>query len=335
MSLPTYIFLDTNVFDSQNYNFASVALKTFSEAVQARAGITLLIPDPVEREVRRHILERSAQALKALNEARRSAPFLAKWEHYPKVAFPDAADWEVTRLAMNEWHQFIKRFSVKKLGYQGVDPATVMAWYDKGKPPFNSRKKFEFPDAFVVAILDKFVADNTCTVAVVSQDGDMRLACKERPAFLHFENLPQLTEMLVAGDGKVDELRDAILTNTELLIDAVTNELGDVQFYHDDSDYEIEDTDWEDITITDVRIVGLAHGEAILAFEMRIDTRLYLKWKEQEDEDVWVLQRGRVRDISEIKGTAKALLDPKTKAITAVPAVELDQYEVKVTETPW
>jgi hypothetical protein len=54
------------VCDAQSYDFESVAFRTFISAAQAHGDLTLLLSDPTEREVRRHIEERSAQALQAL-----------------------------------------------------------------------------------------------------------------------------------------------------------------------------------------------------------------------------------------------------------------------------
>lgn len=81
--IPKHIFLDTNVFDSQQYNFDSAVLRTFTAAAMDKK-ISLLLPHPADLEIRRHIRERSGDALWALHEARRAAPFLKKWEHFPK-----------------------------------------------------------------------------------------------------------------------------------------------------------------------------------------------------------------------------------------------------------
>ena len=106
MSLPSAVFLDTSVFAGQQYNFSSTAIASFIPVAKKHA-LTLLLPDPTEREIVRQIRERSKEALKALDEARRRAPFLAKWKHFPPMSL-DGADWEVMRIAMVEWHDFLE-----------------------------------------------------------------------------------------------------------------------------------------------------------------------------------------------------------------------------------
>ena len=94
MSLPSAVFLDTSVLAGQQYNFASTALASFVPVAKERA-LKLLLPDPTEREIVRQIKERSQEALQALEEARRRAPFLAKWKHFPPRTSSPITDWEV------------------------------------------------------------------------------------------------------------------------------------------------------------------------------------------------------------------------------------------------
>lgn len=108
MSIPTAAFLDTSILDGQGYNFSSKALSTFAPACKQR-GVKLLLPTPIESEIRRHIKKRSKDALEALEAARRQAPFLSKWRHFPKNAGPD---WEVSYLASQEWNSFLGQFDV-------------------------------------------------------------------------------------------------------------------------------------------------------------------------------------------------------------------------------
>jgi hypothetical protein len=77
VSLPKAVFLDTSVFAGQQYNYASAILVSFIPVAQ-NAELLLLLPDPTEREVARQIKERASAALKALEDARRKAPFLSK-----------------------------------------------------------------------------------------------------------------------------------------------------------------------------------------------------------------------------------------------------------------
>ena len=52
MSIPTAVFLDTSILDGQQYNFESTALSTFGPVCKER-GLTLLLPEPTEKEIER------------------------------------------------------------------------------------------------------------------------------------------------------------------------------------------------------------------------------------------------------------------------------------------
>jgi hypothetical protein len=58
MSAPTYIFIDTGIFDEQNYNFNSTAFNAFLMAIK-KQGLKLVLPDPTLREIERHIAKRA------------------------------------------------------------------------------------------------------------------------------------------------------------------------------------------------------------------------------------------------------------------------------------
>ena len=141
MSIPTAVFLDTSVLDGQQYNFQSTALSTFVPACNDKA-MKLLLPDPTEREITRHIRERSEQALAALEEARRKAPVLAKWARLEqKLRSPKVEEFEVHQIARGEWTAFLKQFTVVRLGYDLLKVDLVMAWYDRIDAPFREGKK--------------------------------------------------------------------------------------------------------------------------------------------------------------------------------------------------
>lgn len=50
MAIPTAVFLDTSVLDSQQYDFQSIALSTFVPACVKR-GVKLLLPDPTPQRL--------------------------------------------------------------------------------------------------------------------------------------------------------------------------------------------------------------------------------------------------------------------------------------------
>lgn len=335
MSIPTAVFLDTSIFDGQQYNFASTALATFIPVCKER-GLTLLLPEPIEREIERHIRERSADALAALAEARRKAPFLAKWPGLPQ---PTARSEGVERLqvygvARQEWQAFLKQFIVVKLGYEGLDVKRVMLWYENATAPFREgKKRKEFPDAFALAMLEAYAQKEKLYVAVVSADSDFKAACERFNCLLHFQSLPRLTELLLAVDARVEGMRSAIDSQIELLIEAIAEDLQNVSCYHDDTSLEVYDVDFGEITTVEPSIVAVGDAECTITFYAALIARVTLRfWHEGEGGS----EPGEITkdDDVELEGTAKVAFDDKGK-VKAVSLVSLNEYEVRLRATPW
>jgi len=335
MSLPTAVFLDTSVLAGQQYNFGSTALKTFIPLAKKHA-LNLLLPEPTESEIVRQIRDRSKEALKALEDARRKAPFLSKWKHFPPTQSYHMTDWEVMRVAMAEWQEFLKNFAVVKLGYSGVDLKTVMQWYDRVTPPFREgKKRKEFPDAFAIAIVEAYARSTASSIAVVSEDTDMKLACDRFPSLLYFKSLPTLTELLLSDDKKLDKLRQAVLEDIDAVALAAADAASELDFYHSDRDFSILDTKIHGVEIDDVSIVGIGDGECTLTFNCELETEHHLEWEEMDHyreeyskEQQWVVAR------SSLTGIAKVTIDPKSNVVSDVAFFKFEESSIEVSENP-
>lgn len=335
MSLPTAVFLDTSVLAGQQYNFSSAALSSFAP-VATKHKLILLLPDPTEREIGRQIDERSKEALAALDEARRRAPFLSKWKHFPTPIVDARANWEVRRVALNELAAFFKQFAVVKLGYENVDIAEVMRWYDKVLPPFREgKKRKEFPDAFAIAILAAY-ADKTGTyIAVVSEDQDFKLACNRYSSLLHFRSLPILTELLLGDPGKIEIVRSALLSESDKLCQAIASAVSELPVVHFSPEYDVEDSSVTHVSITDLRVVALGSAECTLTFEADVETENHLVWTEWDhDREEEGSHKEWFVETRAMSGSAKVSLDLASTVVTEVVLLSLDQEYLEVEETP-
>jgi hypothetical protein len=336
MSMPTAVFLDTSVLDTQQYNFSSAALTTFVPAC-AKRGMTLLLPDPTEREIMRHIRDRSRDALSALEEARRKAPFLAKWKSFPpSPKNPMVEQWEVYDVARKEWEAFLKNFKVVRLGYDGLDIRKVMNWYDKVDPPFKEgKKRKEFPDAFAVSMLEEYAEKQRCCVAVVSADDDMKAACDRFASLLHFRTLPPLTELLLSDDDRVERLRQSLSKDMEKLTETIVDQLAGLSFYHANDRFDIVNTDYDDIDVSELSIVAVGDRECTITFDAIFRASHDLRWEDSGDDEGPGIKERTVREMTFVPATAKVSFDQKTEQILAVTYFTFEEPNIRVTETPY
>jgi hypothetical protein len=331
MSLPKAVFLDTSILDGQQFNFASTSLATFVPACVGR-GLKLLLPDPTELEIKRHIKKRSLEALAALEEARRKAPFLAKWKGLPNLRTGD--QWIVTSVANKEWSDFLRQFSVVKLGYDLVHLPTVMRWYDRTEAPFRAGKKQkEFPDALAVAMLAAYAEREKICVAVVSTDPDFKHACERFGELLYFSSLPSLTEVLLSDDARVEKYRIALEAGRKTLEEAIKDQASALMVQHVEQEFDIRNVAARGVEIAEVSIVGLGDNECTVAFTASIQLEVELAWEERSDDDAEYVVRD-VDDSVDVSGMAKVRYNVGTDSVDSVTYIHFDDEDVEISQTP-
>jgi hypothetical protein len=336
MALPTAFFLDTSILDGQQYNYSSAALSSFVPVARER-GLKLLLPDPTEREIRRHIDARSKDALDALELARRKAPFLSKWKDFPPATTGWRTDWEVKRVATKEWGEFLNQFNVVKLNYEGVDIEEVMGWYDSVTPPFRSEKgkKKEFPDAFAIAILAGYASRTDSVLAVVSADPDFRLACGRYSSLMYFSALPAFTELMLADSTKIESLRQVVLNDLVEVQERIAQQAGELPFVPTDARFTLEDAKVHGVIDSQFSIVGIGSDECTVAFDVELEVEVLLSWEfydhlrgDEYAEEEWVLDKVRTT------GSVKLKLNHGDHRVEEVLLITLDDSHLDIDERP-
>lgn len=334
MTHPKAVFLDTCVFAGQQYNFNSAVIRSFVPAAKA-AEIKLLLPDPTAREIARQIKERSDDALKALDNARRKAPFLSKWKHFPKHE-NNSSKWEVGRVAHREWNDFLQQFHVEKLDYQGVSIAKIMTWYDSVRAPFGSgEKRKEFPDAFAIEILALYAAKNDLCIAVVSEDKDMRSACEHYSSLLHFNSLAQLTESLLSGNAKLELYRAIVESNIELIETEISDEIELLSTYIFEDGYEESERSFGNPTICHTSIVGIGVNECTIIFKIEFVSEHKIQWSEIDAHDGFLLPCSQwISQSNSMTGQAKIIFSFDNSPKVSRCMIELDANEIDIIKVP-
>jgi len=228
MSYPKIIFIDTCIFDAICYNFSAPTVKAFCEAVNGKK-LQLLLPDPTEREIRRHIDEQVESALAAMKKAQKDAPFLRKLNSWPLNKKEDIFDLShsIRKSANQDLREFYSLFRVKKLGYGAVNMSEIMDWHDRKTPPFGEgKKRKEFPDALAIAQVRDYSNDANKVVAVISQDGDMENACASYHRLLCFKSLSSFTEVLQSSNKMFVQIQQLLEKDKSKLVTAINEQFS-------------------------------------------------------------------------------------------------------------
>jgi hypothetical protein len=211
-----------------------------------------------------------------------------------------------------------------------------MNWYDAGEPPFGrGKKQKEFPDALAIAILSAYAEQNTCYIAIVSQDQDMKKACDRFSSLMYFQSLPVLTELLLsAEDSRIATFRAVLDGSSDKLTEAAYEATIDLSFYHNGDYSHIEDSEIRALNIADVRIVALGEHECTVAFDAVIDVRHRVEWSEPGPDGEEDRRRETVTNDYDLSGTAKISFDATTNQVAGIPYVAFDSDEVETKDIP-
>ena len=234
------------------------------------------MPDPTEREITRHINSASDSALKSLKEAQHRAPFINKIPNWPlKEKDENLLGLEIYQIAEQELRGFLTHFIVEKLDYTTVDLNRVMDWYDNSLAPFGAgKKRKEFPDAFVLAMIYKYIDKTNEDIAIISCDRDFEKASSSHENILYFESLAAYTEALLAEDSRIKAVHQLLenAENANKIIEYICITFPEVGFIIEDHwDGDVEDVTVEDVDFPDWNVIALGHKECTVAFVAEVN----------------------------------------------------------------
>lgn len=342
MSVPTTIFIDTSIFDGFQYNFRSASVKAFRETV-SEDSLTVLLPDPVNRELRRHIAERSASAIAGLKRSARDEPFLYKMSDWPLHSRNQSQlKAEINRVANQQLDEFLGQGKLVHLGYEGVDLSEVMDWHDKKEPPFSEKKNREFSDAFALAALNYYHEKTGENIAVVAEDPDFKRACSNSSHLHFFPSLVSYSQALSNQDDRTAALRTALLNSEEMLLGKIGEEFESAGFYHEDNDdaeiCDVRPTGFEEFAYA---IIGFGEDSCTVVFDVDVSFTAHVSFDDLEsaikvDGFLFPLHSfsGDVNEIVSVSGTLKLKTAENGAMIETVELVELDDSDFPIGEVP-
>lgn len=232
----TFFSIDTDVIQSHGYKFSEGALHAL--ALQRPKWFQVQLTDVVEREVLAHRTEAVSKVVQEMQTAISGAQRVVGQDlRAIKDAF-DALDSE--RVARERFTRELRDF-VTRLG-GGVLPLDgqtlahdLFVRYFEQLPPFEVKKKSEFPDAASLLALENYAKNHRTQGIVVSKDGGWMAFAKESNHLYHVSSLDELVSLFESKGEKADkvknklirELSDADSELTQLVEDALENHVNE------------------------------------------------------------------------------------------------------------
>jgi hypothetical protein len=268
------VFIDTEVFDCHQFDFASLNFRRLVRLV-ADGPVRVLLTTITVSEIRSHLDEHAVKAFKQVTTASKLLP-LTRQVVTPEVQaqLSSTTSEEFQQTLHHTFDTFLHETDATVLSVKDVPPEEIFKAYFEARPPFsNAAKKNEFPDAFASAALRTWVTEGgKGKVYVVSNDKDWRRLCQEGDEFIHIAKLPELLEKFADSEAVISFLRNTIDERREEIKAKLDEEAQSIYFFSADGvEPEIEEPDSVEVTIDDYRVIEVTEGQAVVSLACKLE----------------------------------------------------------------
>lgn len=224
---PLDVFIDTEVFERLNYDFSEGGKLWLIKKQVNRGAIKLFTSEIVKGEVKNHIIHNIDKIIEEINSkfSRRELKILNN-DNTPRFSKIDAN--ELVTEALKRFEKYLDDTSAICLDIESIELKEVIQDYFKNTKPFdNKKKKSEFPDAFNMAMINKY-RDEFKPFYVISGDNDYEglegiTVYKDIDHLLDIINIEeviaqQARDYIKTCDFDIEEeIRDQYINNTDEL----------------------------------------------------------------------------------------------------------------------
>ena len=236
---PISIFLDTNIFISQKYDFSDTKNSDFNNLVKMvnDGKIKLYISQIVEHEVKKHIKEDILEIFKEVKKSRNivlkkiSKNYLQTPVLSNLFSFYNLKKDDISEEIISKFDKFLKDSKVCKLDCKNIDPQQIIVDYMDSNPPFENKekKKYEFPDAFMIAKLKRSFNEKN-PIYVITKDEGFKKAI-ENIAGLEgkYDNLKEVFDLINCENEIYNEIKEFLSnsTHTTEILEKLKEEIKD------------------------------------------------------------------------------------------------------------
>jgi hypothetical protein len=205
--LPFCVFLDTEVYRSESFDWTRTNFATLRERV-TRGSIRLVTTDIVVRELRNGISTLLNDFDQHLQKAVRRANVVRPLNDQRVSSLLHLADDKLTIEGLwSSAEQFLHELSTTVLSVPETAVRDMFDLYFAGEPPFGSRhKKSEFPDAANMLALLAHAGATGKPVHVVSADDDWTRACAKHATLIRVRHLSEMLDKAIRAEWLSDDL---------------------------------------------------------------------------------------------------------------------------------
>ena len=218
-----YIFIDTSVFESENFLMGNKINSLFSLAQSEE--IIILLPQLTYDEIKNRIRKRCREAFDYLKENKYS--ILKNTKSHQSLFNKKNINDTILEI-INKFDKQITKSKIKKLAYNDIDVEKIINSYFAQEKPFGSgQKKDEFPDAITLQIIEKWCKKHRVKCVLLSNDKDMQEYKNE--LFIHEDTEEYVNRKLKEAEARISSINQLFKENESYYISKV-KEWSEEQF---------------------------------------------------------------------------------------------------------
>ncbi|WP_333232751.1 PIN domain-containing protein [Microcoleus sp. Pol12B5] len=279
---PRLVALDTQVFDSYNFNYNSKVFQTLVTLAQ-QEKIRLLLTSVTLHEIRSHITEGAVLTSKAVEQAvndlnkKRFKPqgdtkrvkisansdLLNEFKKKVQELAPNFE--QINQELLDQLKAFLQATGFEIIEVDRVSVVDIFENYFSGTPPFGEgKKKYEFPDAFALLALQKEAEDRNRIIYVVSGDADWEKFCSSSEYLSLIGKLDELLETIIqeTDSDEFDACYELYSDKKDEIKEYIENKFSDLNFSMDLSGTSLIEWGSEEIEV-EVKSVDIIHSSLV------------------------------------------------------------------------
>jgi hypothetical protein len=273
MGLTTDIFLETQVFVTNNFDLRRTAFKELVQLVK-QDRVRVYLTTVTVGEVKKQIDERVRSAATVIDNIRKEVRILANSQIPETAARARHLDIKLTVAELiSQFDKFIDETRAEIIDLENVDPGVVFEKYFSIQAPFERRKekRNEFPDAFSIEALKLLRDQANIDLRVVTGDKGFKTACE----VYGIPVLQTVEEFLDLENTRREEkvtahVVECFARKFDAIKQAIHDEFQNVGFYLDEVEGDVDAVTVKEVTLDDPLVISILSNSAILECSVEV-----------------------------------------------------------------
>lgn len=248
-----HVFVDTNIHVATKFNYEHRRFRRLREL--ANAGLVHVHETTVDLgEIRSRIHAAAEVMADKLAEVQREGAILAHSQdaNLRALVIPDRAG-PIAGEMLQAFDRYRSAVGISTIPLSNTDNELVFARYFRDAPPFDEgKKKHEFPDAFIVATLERWCKTERTELYVVSSDGGVRNGASSTTELKPLRSLEEFLNLVVQEEHHDIAVRafNWLSANRSNLERSFSGHFQGMGFYLEDYEGDVENIEVKEMRLS-------------------------------------------------------------------------------------